>query len=58
MNTAVSSLTVLCESMVAEIEQQRIMITNLAKLCEMMVQKDPQLQQLLNKVGEKKKDVN
>jgi hypothetical protein len=57
-NTAVNSLFKLSESIAKELETQRNTINNLTKLCEMILNKDPQLQELLNKVSEKKKDVN
>ena len=57
-NNAVNSLFKLSETIAGELERQRTDINNLTKLCEMILNKDPSLKELLNKVSEKKKDVN
>lgn len=57
-NNAVNSLFKLSETMATELESQRTAINNLTKLCELILNKDPRLQELLNKVAENKKDVN
>jgi hypothetical protein len=57
-NNSVTALFKLSETIAAELEKQRTAINNLTKLCEMILNKDPSLQELLNKVSEKKKDVN
>lgn len=57
-NNAVNSLFKLSVSIAKELETQRNAINDLTKLCEMILNKDHQLQDLLNRVSEKKKDVN